>query len=91
MYNNTYNLFTISNKKSDIKGFWVDNNKVYIDNIKIKRFTNRIKLNKEIKKFLDSLIFITDYAHKDKLVSYFNKYLANKSFYEGNIFFRFFI
>lgn len=35
-----YNLYTVSNKKSNIVGFWQDDNKIYRDNIVIKSFSS---------------------------------------------------
>ena len=50
-----YRLFTINNnKKSKVKGFWVDNNKIYIDNIFIKKYSNYKDLNKSIKDLFKS-------------------------------------
>ena len=34
-----YRLFTVCNKKTNIKGFWLDNNKIYRDNLIIKDYT----------------------------------------------------
>jgi len=45
-----YKLFTINNKKkSDIKGFWQDKNKIYIDNIFLKDCQDLKELNSGIK------------------------------------------
>ena len=34
-----YRLFTVCNKKTSVKGFWLDNGKIYRDNLTIKDYT----------------------------------------------------
>ena len=34
-----YRLFTVCNKKTNVKGFWIDNDKIYRDNLIIKDYT----------------------------------------------------
>jgi len=38
-------IYTITKEKTNIRGFWKDDNKIYIDNIKIKPYSNNLKDN----------------------------------------------
>ena len=60
-----YKLFTVSKNKSDIKGFWKDGKKIYIDNINIQDFTLINLCHFKIKK---ALLFIEG----EKAVFYIN-------------------
>lgn len=51
----------------------------------------RKNINKVIKQVFDEPAFISNYVDMEKLGSYFNKYLDNKTFLQSNVFFRFFI
>ena len=45
-----YRLYNVNNnKKSDVRGFWQDNGKTYIDNIHISKYSRRRDLLKGIK------------------------------------------
>jgi asparagine synthase (glutamine-hydrolysing) len=48
-------------------------------------------INEIIMNVFDKPVFISNYVYKEKLASYFKKYLENKYFYSSSIFFRYFI
>lgn len=40
-YNTMIKLFDVVQHKTNVKGFWIDKGKVYIDNVSIKTFNNK--------------------------------------------------
>ena len=62
-----YKLFTIDNsKKSDIKGFWQDKNKVYIDNVFIRDCQNSKDLRQGIKELFNKKELAIFYIKNNK-------------------------
>ena len=66
------NLYDIVDYKTNIRGYWIDNNKVYIDNIRISNIKTDLRFKTE-KSFL--------FKYKNQLAVFYKKF--NKAYIES--------